>query len=130
MKLLIPLKVILLSIATSLSFRVNAELIKLPDSPIGRNYLELPVISKSNNLVQVWLLQDFYEQQNGALSMRAINEIDCNKNLIRVLRIQIFSSAMAKNELADFENPERNRGWHPITIPSFAENVRKIVCQK
>ena len=88
----------LLSIATSLPFSANAELIKLPDSPIGRNYLELPAISKSNNFVQVWLLQDFFERQNGALSMRAINEIDCSKNLIRVLRIQIFSSAMAKKE--------------------------------
>lgn len=66
----------------------------------------------------------------GALSMRAINEIDCSKDLIRVLRIQIFSSAMAKNELADFENPERNKGWYPITISSFADNVKKIVCIK
>jgi hypothetical protein len=130
MNLLQLLKVLLLSIAVSLPFSVNAELIKLPDSPIGRNYLELPVISKSNNLVQVWLLQDFFERQNGALSMRAINEIDCNKDLIRVLRIQVFLSSMAKSELADFENPERNRGWYPITIPSFADNAKKIVCIK
>lgn len=123
-------KFFLFLVITCLSSIAYAELIKLPDSPIGRNYLELPIISKSNNLVQVWLLQDFYQQQNGAQSMRAINEIDCSKDLIRVLRIQVFSSAMAKNELADFENPERNKGWYPITTPSFAENAKKIVCSK
>ena len=116
--------------AVSLPSIVYADLVKLPDSPIGRNYLELPVISKSNNFVQAWLIQDFFERQNGVLSMRAINEIDCNNNLVRVLRMQIFLSAMAKGELADFETPERNRGWHPITTPSFAENVKNIVCVK
>jgi hypothetical protein len=124
------LKFFLFLVITCISSITCAELIKLPDSPIGRNYLELPIISKSNNLVQVWLLQDFYHQQNGAQSMRAINEIDCSKDLIRVLRIQVFSSAMGKNELADFENPERNKGWYPIAIPSFADNVKKIVCIK
>jgi hypothetical protein len=64
MKLLKLLEVLLLSIAVILSLRVNAELIKLSDSPISRNYGELPVISKSNNLVQVWLIKDFLERQN------------------------------------------------------------------
>jgi hypothetical protein len=37
---------------------------------------------------------------------------------------------MAKGELADFENPERNRGWYPITTPSFAENEKKNCLRK
>ena len=47
MKLLKLLEVLLLSIAVILFLRVNAELIKLSESPISRNYGELPVISKS-----------------------------------------------------------------------------------
>ena len=52
-----------------------AEWIKLPNSDVGSNYIEVPLlkIDEKNQHVQTWLLQDFYFPQNGAKSMKSIN---------------------------------------------------------
>lgn len=110
-----------------------AEWIKLPNSDVGRNYIEIPLlkIDDKNQYVQTWLLQDFYYSNNGAKSMKSINEFDCSKTAVRVLRLMVFTEGMAKGSiLADFESSNEQKIWRQIPKDSFADSAFAIACRK
>jgi len=114
------------------SLNVNAEWLKLPDSPTARNYIEVPVIKKDAGMdnVQAWLLQDFFAPQTMARSMKAITEFDCKNNLVRTLRIAVFSTPMAEGvKLAEYDATTNMSAWYPIPRGTFAENAIEIACK-
>ena len=114
------------------SLNVNAEWLKLPDSPTARNYIEVPVIKKDAGIdnVQAWLLQDFFAPQTMARSMKAITEFDCKNNLVRTLRIAVFSTPMAEGvKLAEYDATTNMSAWYPIPRGTFAENAIEIACK-
>ena len=114
------------------SLNVNAEWLKLPDSPTARNYIEVPVIKKNAGMdnVQAWLLQDFFAPQTMARSMKAITEFDCKNNLVRTLRIAVFSTPMAEGvKLAEYDATTNMSAWYPIPRGTFAENAIEIACK-
>lgn len=111
----------------------NAEWIKLPNSDVGNNYIEVPLlkIDENNQHVQTWLLQDFYFPQNGSKSMKSINEFDCAKTTVRVLRLIVFTESMANGSiLADFESTNEQKIWRSIPQDSFANSAFDIACRK
>ena len=114
------------------SLNVNAEWLKLPDSPTARNYIEVPVIKKDAGIdnVQAWLLQDFFAPQTMARSMKAITEFDCKNNLVRTLRIAVYSTPMAEGvKLAEYDATTNMSAWYPIPRGTFAENAIEIACK-
>lgn len=124
-------RIIICSIAF-ISLNVNAEWLRLPDSQIARNYIEVPVIKSdvTSGYVRAWLLQDFFEVQTLARSMKAINEFDCKNNSVRTLRLAVYATPMAEGvRLAEYDAPSNMSAWYAIPRNSFAANAIEIACK-
>jgi hypothetical protein len=109
----------------------NEKYIQLAPSTMGKNFIEMPILERNSQkkLVKVWLLQDFHEIQNGAKSMRAINEFDCSKKTVRVLRLAVYLSTMGSGMIAEFDNPPKNREWNPVPENTFGYEAMTLACK-
>jgi hypothetical protein len=105
--------------------------VQLSPSEMGKNFVEMPILesNKEKKLVRVWLLQNFHEIQNGAKSMRAINEFDCAKKSVRVLKLAVYLSTMGTGLIAEFDSSPKQRVWNPVPENTFGNEAMKLVCK-
>jgi hypothetical protein len=105
--------------------------IQLSPSEMGKNFIEMPILesNQQKKFVKVWLLQDFHKIQNGAKSMRAINEFDCIGKSVRVLRLAVYLSTMGTDLITEFDNSPKQRMWISVPENTFGDEAMKLVCK-
>jgi len=85
----------------------SAEWVKVTETTDAVFYVDPASISKSDNLRQVWVIQDYMKQEpNGTRSRRLSFEIDCAGERLRSLSATEHSEPMASGNILNSRNGE------------------------
>ena len=95
-------------------------------------YIDQETISRTGDVVRVWVLDDLKSPHTRGLSsfssVRAQEEHDCSKERFRLLAIEQFAGNMGTGDSIYKKSGES--GWTPIPRGTMAQSVWKFVCGK
>lgn len=95
-------------------------------------YVDFDTLQKSDNLVTVSTLNDYYFlQQKKELSTQFTELHDCKHQKFKALSISYYSENMAKGDVIDtssFNEPET--AWSDVVNYSVGELKAKIICSR
>jgi hypothetical protein len=95
-------------------------------------YIDRETISRTGDLVKVWVLDDLKTPHKRGfstfLSVRAREEHDCSKERFRLLALEQFAGKMGTG--ASIYKKSGESGWAPIPRGTMAQSVWKFVCGK
>jgi len=114
------------------SAHVFAEWLLVDGNDKARVYVDTETISRKDDLVRVWVLDDLKTVHTRGfskyLSIRAQEEHDCVKERFRLLALENFSGNMGAGDVIYKKSGES--GWSPIPRGTLAQSVWKFVCGK
>ncbi len=95
-------------------------------------YIDRETISRTGDLVRVWVLDDLKSPHTRGLSsfssVRAQEEHDCSKERFRLVALEQFAGNMGTGDSIYKKSGES--GWAPIPRGTMAQSVWKFVCGK
>lgn len=95
-------------------------------------YYKKESIKRNGNFIRVWTLQDIKNDkgrtQEGELSRRSYDEVDCKESRFRSLSLDLFSGQMAQGEIV-FAIKDADR-WRFIPPDSAMEILEKLICKR
>ncbi len=123
---LFSIAILIFSISTHPSF---AKWVFISDGYLGSVYLDFETLEKKEKNVSIWQLQNFYRKDlNGVHSRRLLIEVDCNKDIRRVVYLSAHSELMGGGDVK-FINPTVGK-WEQPSPKSLGEKLLKSVCKK
>lgn len=133
---LVPgLFVVLLLLVVSLTLSessASAEWYLLDGNNHAKVYIDRETISRTGDVVRVWVLDDLKTPHTRGLSsfssVRAQEEHDCSKERFRLLAIEQFAGNMGIGDSIYKKSGES--GWAPVPRGTMAQSVWKFVCGK
>lgn len=133
---LVPgLFVVLLLLVVSLTLSessASAEWYPLDGNNHAKVYIDRETISRTGDVVRVWVLDDLKTPHTRGLSsfssVRAQEEHDCSKERFRLLAIEQFAGDMGTGNSIYKKSGES--GWAPVPRGTMAQSVWKFVCGK
>lgn len=121
-------QIFVLMLAAS-SSGVWGEWVKLTESNTAISYIDPSTIRRVGNHRRVWVLQDLKQKGPlGAMSMRALEEYDCQEERRRFLSSTSFSGPMLQGEV--LTTSDTTTAWHNVGPGSVAEGFLKFVCTR
>lgn len=109
-----------------------AEWTKVGSSENQVSYIDNATILKNGYRVKMWRLFDFYTAQTTdsglGLSLKELDEFDCNENKWRMLQASIFSGNMGKGKL--ITNNSTPSEWYTVAPNSLSKLQWDIACKK
>jgi len=131
---LVPgLFVVLLLLVVSLTLSessASAEWYLLDGNNHAKVYIDRETISRTGDVVRVWVLDDLKTPHTRGLSsfssVRAQEEHDCSKERFRLLAIEQFAGDMGTGNSIYKKSGES--GWAPVPRGTMAQSVWKFVC--
>ena len=80
-----------------ISFPCYSKWEKVHEDKVFTEYFELGTVKKINEIIYIWSLKDYKEQQkNGSLSTKYYSMYDCNQMRYKVLSIIEYKTNMGK----------------------------------
>ncbi|MAI29842.1 MAG: hypothetical protein CMP38_06510 [Rickettsiales bacterium] len=80
-----------------ISFPCYSKWEKVHEDKVFTEYFELATVKKINEIIYIWSLKDYKEQQkNGSLSTKYYSMYDCNQMRYKVLSIIEYKTNMGK----------------------------------
>ena len=133
---LVPgLFVVLLLLVVSLTLSessASAEWYLLDGNNHAKVYIDRETISRTGDVVRVWVLDDLKTPHTRGLStflsVRAQEEHDCSKERFRLVALEQFAGNMGIGDSIYKKSGES--GWAPIPRGTMAHAVWKFVCEK
>jgi hypothetical protein len=124
-------KLVLMMLLAVVSSNAMAEWISIGEGERRVSYIDLNTISKSGNLVKVWVMFDLKEAKSaeGIKFLSSANqiEVDCKEELIHMLAMTAYSKNMAQG-IALKSIYDVHDEWHPVPPNSGESNIWKIAC--
>jgi len=124
------MKILLLisTLSLSLSFSAGswAEWTMLSSLEGDKNYVDFDRIRKVNGLVYYWTLSDYLIPNNGYVSTKVYNELDCNAFRGKRLTYIHYKQPMGEG-YGDSNSPD-NPKWNYPPPDSVAELTAQAVC--
>lgn len=129
--LFVVLLLLVVSLTLSESF-ASAEWYLLDGNNHAKVYIDRETISRTGDVVRVWVLDDLKTPHTRGLSsfssVRAQEEHDCSKERFRLLAIEQFAGNMGTGNSIYKKSGES--GWAPVPRGTMAQSVWKFVCGK
>lgn len=124
-------KLILIMILSMFSRSVMAEWSKVGSGEKQTSYIDKDSIRKNGYSVKMWRLFDFYTPQStdagAVLSLKELDEFDCNKNQWRMLKSSVFSGSMGKGSL--ISGNVNHSEWRIVAPASLSKIQWDIACK-
>lgn len=96
---------------------------------LGSIYLDFATLKKHKNTVTAWQLQNLSKADlYGVWSRRLLVEVDCLKDIRRIMYLSSHSEQMAKGKVI-FVNG-RTSSWEQPLPKSLAEKSHNAICEK
>lgn len=94
-------------------------------------YIDMVTIKKNGDVVKVWMLSDYNQINNNALSMVGLKELNCKDNLVRTLYLTKYSENMGKGDVLEgSKGIDSKVVWQPIIPDSIGEALSDYACGK
>ena len=129
-----PFAALFLLVATHTLSEVpaSAEWQLLDGNSNAKVYIDPETISRTGDVVEVWVLDDLKTPHTRGLSsfssVRAHEEHDCSKERFRLVALEQFAGNMGAGDSIYKKSGES--AWAPIPRGTMAQSVWKFVCGK
>jgi hypothetical protein len=126
-------KAILMILLTVLSSSATAQWVEVGSNSVETVYVDLAVVRKDGNTVEMWDLFDFKSSQAMTLgkqywSQMSQHEYDCESKRGRILSFAQYSDPMAEGQ--ELYRDVRLGGWEPLSPDTPLELLWKIACER
>ena len=133
MRLLLGSRFLVFVICVFVFFPCHSKWEKFREHLVFTEYLELESVKKINDIIYVWSMIDFKEQQqNGNLSTKFYSKYDCSKKRYKILSIIEYKTSMGRGR--DFKytknitNESNNSKWIYPSSDSTDYTKIKFLC--
>ena len=94
-------------------------------------YADPTTITRSGELAQMWVLQDYLTAQSSKhyLSARSQSEYDCKNKNVRPISISLHTGNMGGGEMIDSVTA-RDDAWIPVPPDTMFETLWELACTK
>jgi len=94
-------------------------------------YYDKDRVRKSGKYIYFWLLSDFIKpDENGNLSGRTYNELDCSIFRFKILKFQLFNNSMGEGKNTKDITPSDEDEWVYPRPDSVNEFVHNKICEE
>jgi hypothetical protein len=97
-------------------------------------YVDIETIRRKGELAEVWVMTDsklakrFLDTNSFYLSVRQLQQFNCDEERSRILNATWFSSNMGKGTMIDTLTKEGQ--WNPLPPGSVGRRLMEVICKK
>jgi hypothetical protein len=97
-------------------------------------YVDIETIRRRGELAEVWVMTDsklakrFLDTNTFYLSVRQLQQFNCDEERSRILNATWFSSNMGKGTMIDTLTKEGQ--WNPLPPGSVGRRLMEVICKK
>lgn len=107
----------------------GAEPVKVTESNSATYYVDLNTIKKKGDLRRAWVINDkVVRDSSGALSIRVLDESDCQEERHRILSYSYHADHMARGTI--LRSGDVQTEWEHIPPGSTGAKILQVVCSR
>jgi len=125
-------KFLAMLVLLAVSGEAMAEWTMIQTNDGGNMYIDFDTVKKSDGLITVSTLNDYYDrQQKGELSSQWLELHDCKNKKFKALAIRYYSGSMGEGKLIEEQNfNEPEIAWSDVVGASIGELKTNVICSR
>lgn len=92
-------------------------------------YLDFDTMRKHSGYIYIWSVDNYLKPNDGIMSEKLYNEIDCKEFKVRYLTGSFHAQPMGEGPAANLKMTGLNE-WESYAPGSSGEHILKVVCSK